>query len=165
MAVNDVKAANVTKYDAGGSGDNYIPDGYIKTVEKIWSDTYTLTGAITLTNTSIIIARIPSNKKIMGIDVVINTSISHSNGTISIGHSGDAQAFIQEVTVSHALSTTALSFPGSYVVTSGVTGGTVTPIAYAGYQMVTNGTTGNITLKLNNWVASSGTIKTVVHYT
>ena len=35
------KSANLTKYDNGGTGDNIIPDGYIKTVEKVWIDTYT----------------------------------------------------------------------------------------------------------------------------
>ena len=32
------EAANVAKYNAGGSGDNIIADGYIKTVEKVWID-------------------------------------------------------------------------------------------------------------------------------
>ena len=85
MATNSVKGANVTKFDAGGSGDNYIPDGYIKTVEKIWMDNYTLTGVITLTNTTISIATLPVNKKIVGIEVVIDTSVSQTSGTIAIG--------------------------------------------------------------------------------
>ena len=56
-------ATYLTKYFAGGSGDNIIPDGYIKTVEKIWMDTYTL--AFTNTLTAIAIAEIPENKKII----------------------------------------------------------------------------------------------------
>ena len=35
MASGTFKAANKTKYDAGGSGDNVIADGFIKTVEKV----------------------------------------------------------------------------------------------------------------------------------
>ena len=61
-----VKAANVTKYTASGSegsGDNYIADGYIKTVEKVWIDTYSVSAAIP-TTTSISIAKVPKGKKL-----------------------------------------------------------------------------------------------------
>ena len=60
------QAINVTKYNAGGSGDNIVPDGYIKTVEKIWMDSFT-TASITGTKASIDIAVLPLNKKIVGI--------------------------------------------------------------------------------------------------
>jgi len=65
-----VKAANVTKYDAGGSGDNIIEDGYIKTVEKVWLDTYSVAAAIPST-TSISIGKVPKGKKLTGVIVYL----------------------------------------------------------------------------------------------
>lgn len=81
--MSQLKSANVTKYDNGGSGDNYIGNGYIKSVEKVWIDTYTMT-AVT-TNDSICIARIPANKKI--IDVIVHmpaTSAGVTTATVSL---------------------------------------------------------------------------------
>lgn len=61
-------SANVTKYDAGGSGDNIISDGYIKSVEKVWIDSYAVTAAIP-SSTSICIARLKKNQKVTEIIV------------------------------------------------------------------------------------------------
>ena len=36
--MTNYQATNVALYVAGGSGDNLIPDGYVKAVEKIWLD-------------------------------------------------------------------------------------------------------------------------------
>lgn len=63
-----LKAANVTKYDAGGSGDNVISDGYIKSVEKVWIDTYAVTAAIASTS-SILIGYVPMGKRLK--DVIV----------------------------------------------------------------------------------------------
>jgi hypothetical protein len=64
------KGVNVTKFDAGGTGDNIIPDGFIKTVEKVWIDTYTFSSSATIgVGTVIDIAKIPVGKKITGIEV------------------------------------------------------------------------------------------------
>jgi len=65
----DLKATQVTKFDAGGSGDNYIADGYIKTVEKVWLDSYTNTTNVIGSDDSIKIAVIPKNKKITSVTV------------------------------------------------------------------------------------------------
>jgi hypothetical protein len=81
-------AANLAKYVLGGSGDNIIADGYIKSVEKVWIDSYTF--AFTNTLTAIAIAEIPANKKITSIDVDISTGTSQTSGTISIGYLYDA---------------------------------------------------------------------------
>ena len=62
-----VYGANVTKYLAPG-GDNIIADGFIKTVEKVWIDTYAVSAAIA-TTTSIAIAKIPKGKKLT--DVIV----------------------------------------------------------------------------------------------
>lgn len=67
-----LKSANVTKYDAGGSGDNVISDGYIKSVEKVWVDSYTLGAAAALgSDDSIAIGRIPKGKKLQSITVFL----------------------------------------------------------------------------------------------
>uniref|UniRef100_A0A6M3L3W2 Uncharacterized protein n=1 Tax=viral metagenome TaxID=1070528 RepID=A0A6M3L3W2_9ZZZZ len=69
MAANqDLKGANVTKYDAGGSGDNYISDGYIKSVEKVWVDTYNNTVVLS-SNDTIKIGVVPANAKILDVFV------------------------------------------------------------------------------------------------
>ncbi len=63
-------ATNVTKYNAGGSGDNIIPDGFIKSVEKVWLDTFVFSSAVTIGQGMVIdIAVIPQGKKITGIEV------------------------------------------------------------------------------------------------
>lgn len=64
------RATNTTKYAAGGTGDNIIPDGYIKSVEKVWLDTYVFSSSATIgTGMVIDIAVIPAGKKITGIEV------------------------------------------------------------------------------------------------
>jgi hypothetical protein len=83
------QAANVTKYAAGGTGDNIIADGYIKTVAKMWLDTYTMAAATTIPSaTTIDIAFIPNNKKIVGVDLYfpsLSTGASGTGSTITIG--------------------------------------------------------------------------------
>lgn len=64
-----VKAANVTKYEAGG-GDNVIPDGYIKSVEKVWIDTYAVDAAIPST-TTIAIGMLPKGAKLTDVTVYL----------------------------------------------------------------------------------------------
>lgn len=81
-----VKAANVTKYTATGSegsGDNYIPDGYIKSVEKVWIDTYTCAAALPST-TSIHIGKVPKGKKITDVIVYLPVlSGAATTGTVN----------------------------------------------------------------------------------
>lgn len=82
-----VKAANLTKFDKGGSGDNVIADGHIKTVEKVWIDTYTYSAAATIgIGTVIEVASIPAGKKITGIEVIgLDALSATSANTIQIG--------------------------------------------------------------------------------
>lgn len=166
------QAANVTKYAAGGSGSNYIPDGYIKTTEKIWFDNYTI--AFTNTNTTIDIAVIPVNKKIMGIEVAIFTSLTQTNGTVSIGFNTDASidTFLPATTITHNLTVSGISLPTAGFVMVGasatVTSATIVTqavIRQAAYQLVTAGTQSTIAIKLNNWTMTTGTIYTIVRYT
>ena len=82
-----LKSSNVTKFDNGGSGDNYIADGYIKSVEKVWIDTYTnTTNAITSADT-ILIGYVPKNKKLTDVIVYMPalTAGAVSAGTLCIG--------------------------------------------------------------------------------
>jgi hypothetical protein len=83
-----VIASNLTKYDAGGTGDNLIQDGFIKSVEKVWIDQYTYSSAKTIGIGLVIeVASIPAGKKICGIDVLglAVLAASNSNSTIQIG--------------------------------------------------------------------------------
>lgn len=83
------KGVNVTKFDAGGSGDNIIPDGFIKTVEKVWLDLYTFSSSATIgIGTVVEIAKIPAGKKITGIEIFgLNAAAISATSTnaVSIG--------------------------------------------------------------------------------
>lgn len=162
------EATYVAKWTAGGSGDNIIPDGYIKTVEKVWIDSYTI--AFTNTNTTIDIAKVPENKKITGIDVYIYTTASQTSGTVSIGFSTDSavDSFMAPYTITHNLTVTAIRLPTpglvNYASYTGV-GLTLGYAVLAGFQLVTAGTQSTISVKLNNWTMTTGTVKTIVRYT
>lgn len=166
-------AANATKYFAGGSGDNIIADGYIKTVEKVWIDSYTI--AFTNTLTAIVICDLPDNKKVTGIVVDIATTASQSNGTISIGYQQDTtdilatagvSEFLAPTTLTHNLTRTVIALPGFITYAGPTTTSATTAVGVqAGFQTVTTGTNTTIAVKLNNWTMTSGTIKTIVRYT
>jgi hypothetical protein len=168
-------ATYMTKYVAGGSGDNIIPDGYIKSVEKVWIDSYTF--AFTNTLTAIAIAELPPNKKITSIDVDIYTGTSQTSGTISIGYLYDAanvlatagcSDFFPPTSIIHNLTRSTIRLPSpGLVMSSGVTSCTIALGSVAGFEAVTGGTQTTIAIKLNNWTmtAATGTIKTVVRYT
>lgn len=80
-------AANLTKYNAGGTGDNIVADGYIKTVEKVWIDSFAFTAVLTTADT-VAIATIPANKKITGVDVYIPANWAPTTCTINVGITG-----------------------------------------------------------------------------
>jgi hypothetical protein len=73
-------ADNVTKVRAGGSGDNIVADGFIKTVEKVWIDTYTVSAAIPSTS-SLCIGKIPKGKKLT--DVIVHLPVLSGAATTS----------------------------------------------------------------------------------
>lgn len=168
MATNAVKGANVTKFDAPG-GDNIIADGYINTVEKVWLDNYTLTSVITLTNTTISLATLPPNKKLTRVCVMIETSASQTDQTVALGWSTDADAsgfgnIVNASVITHNLTVTTLNFPptGSPIA---VVSTAQLPGKMSAFQEVTSGTKVTIALKLNNWTATTGTIKSLVAWT
>jgi len=81
-----VKAANITKFDAGGTGDNIIPDGYIKSVEKVWIDTYTYSATATIGVGLVVeVATIPAGKKITGIDLYLPGLSATTTCTVTMG--------------------------------------------------------------------------------
>ena len=161
------EAANVTKYNAGGSGDNVIADGYIKTVEKVWIDSYTI--AFTNTNTTIDIAVLPANKKITSVVAEIYTTVSQTSATVSIGFSTDAavDALLTPVTLTHNLTRTSIVLPAGALQGNVAAGGSAVQVfgVLAGFQLVTGGTQTTVSLKLNNWTMTTGTVKTIVRYT
>lgn len=169
MATNSVKAANVTKYDAGGSGDNIVENGYIKTVEKVWMDSYTLTGNVTLTNTTISVANLKAGNKLTSVQVVVETSASQTNGTLSIGFASDADgatwgSIVEPVTITHNLTVSTLTFPQGGVLGSAVAS-TQPGTKIAMFQKYITGTQTTVAVKLNNWTMTTGTVKTIVRYT
>ena len=160
------EAANVTKYNDGGSGDNIIDDGYIKTVEKVWIDSYTI--AFTNTNTTIDIAVLPPNKKITGVVAIINTTASQTSGTISIGFSSDSavSTLLPPTTITHNLTRSSIALPSGGILGPAVAAlNQIDQFVTAGFQLVTGGTQTTVSIKLNNWTMTSVTIKTIVRYT
>lgn len=160
------EASNVAKYNLGGSGDNIVADGYIKTVEKVWIDSYTI--AFTNTNTTIDIAVLPPNKKITSIVALIDTTVSQTNGTVSIGFSTDASVntLLPATTVTHNLTRSGIVLPSGNILGTVVAAlGQLDNFVAAGFQLVTGGTQVTVSLKLNNWTMTTGTVKTIVRYT
>lgn len=158
------QAANVTKFNAPG-GDNIIADGYIKTVEKVWVDSYTI--AFTNTNTTIDIAVLPENKKITGISLVLETSASQTSGTISIGFNSDASVdtLMKATTITHNLTISSVTLPAAGILGAVVALTQAQSIQLTGFQLVTGGTQTTVAVKLNNWTSTTGTLKTIVRYT
>lgn len=83
-----LKSTNVTKYDAGGSGDNYISDGYIKSVEKIWTDTYTIGTTAIGSDDSICIGWLPKGKKLTDVVVYLPVLMGAASNTTVFLDSG-----------------------------------------------------------------------------
>ena len=163
----DKVAANLTKYNAGGSGDNIVADGYIKTVAKIWMDSYT-SASITSTKGSIDICTLPLNKKIVDIVCYVETSASQTSGSMAIGWSEDSLAnqgaIFPTTAIAHNLTASTIGL------SVGLLGGGAVAAGWAGakasaFQFVTTGTRTTIQLQFNNWTMSFTTVKSVVYYT
>ncbi len=158
--MSEVKGANVTKYDAGGSGDNYIADGYIKSVEKIWYDSYAIGTTALTTADTIIIARIPPNKKIMDVQVcypALTTEGTGTGSTLAVGVTGDLDKFIDDVEIGAAVgtidakNTTSARMDNADGMAYLTTGSTNTAIILSFGRKAT--------------LTTSSTIKTIVRYT
>jgi hypothetical protein len=64
----DIKSANVNKKDTGG-GDNYVSDGYIQSVQKVWVDSASMGSTALGSDDTICIGFVPGNKKINEVEV------------------------------------------------------------------------------------------------
>jgi hypothetical protein len=87
------KGVNSTKFDAPG-GDNIIPDGYIKAVEKVWIDYFTMSTNMSTADT-LQIATIPANKKITGVEVYFD-ALTPTSASINVGTASDPDKFIDD---------------------------------------------------------------------
>ena len=158
---------NATQYSllvSGGSGSNYIPDGYIRTVEKIWLDSFAFTAVLTTADT-VAIGTIPANKKIVGVEVMFpQASTPTSTMVINVGPSYATTALISGATIPTTLTPNVYKFTQNqnmgYVITSGtsaVSGGTITTFVNTPIYLSISGTA---------LVApTAGTIYTILRYT
>lgn len=153
-----VKAGNVTKFEAiqiGGSGDNYIADGFIKSVEKVWIDEYVMDTALATTS-SILIARIPKGKKITDIRVYLPV-LSDPGTTCTVycctGASTSITTYFGALKGSSAL--------------AGVDGGTASTVSLAATKALTelDADTGIYIMVNVEITVTAGTIRTIVKYT
>ena len=169
-------ATNVALYQLGGSGDNLIPDGYIRTTEKVWMDYYTYSTASTAlmtTSDTLLIGYIPANKKIVGCEVYVPLTLAPTTAAINVGPSYSTALLISNSTAyivaSFALTTSALNLqcvrlnnPNGILFvctssTTAVSGGTIlqnvnTPI-YLSF------------IGANLTAPTAGTITTILRYT
>jgi len=152
--------ANVTKHDANGSGDNRISDGYICSVQKIWTDTYSFTAAIP-SGTTINIAVLPANKKIWGIDVYFDNG-SGTATALSTGASGTGTT----ISLGYHLTTSSATGGSTFLSAGEACAGIYKLSANQGIGTVLAGLS-YITLKTDRiaTTATTGTIRTEVRYT
>lgn len=148
------KGANKTKWDAGGSGDNVISDGYIKAVEKVWIDSFTFSAVLTTADT-VDIAIVPANKKITSVEVYF-PDITPTTSTILVGPKGDTSKFINENVVAEE---------GAAGGQAGLNVARMTENDGAFY-VTTAETTVQLAIGVTAMTApTAGTIKTIVRYT
>jgi hypothetical protein len=154
-----LKSTYVTKYDAGGTGDNIIGDGFIKTVEKVWLDTYSVAAAIPTTS-SLLIARVPKNKKIT--DIVVHMPIvgaAATNTTIYVctGATTSTTTYFGKLVLGGDTQKTTFDVGTAATLRlNGVSSGSLTELpADVGIYLMINPATTN----------TGGTIKTIVRYT
>jgi len=161
--MSEYKAANVTKYDAGGTGDNLIDTGLIKSVEQVWVDSYAFTAAIAKDDTYVI-ARIPPGKRITDVIVcypALTTENQLTGSTLAVGTNDDTDKFIDDVDIGvfTARSDTTLSIE-NYVTMARMNNAD-------GCQYLTTGSTFTpivLSLGRKNATTTSGEIKTIVKY-
>lgn len=154
------KAANATKYVSGPALNNTIPDGNVKTVEKLWVDSFAFTSVLTTADT-LVIAYIPKFKKIMGVDVYLPSGFAPTSATINVGISGSTSLLVSSST---AYVIGNLAATGSTVlVTNRVTMNTVDGVAY---EVLNDNTPIYLSIGVTAMTSpTAGTIKTVVRYT
>lgn len=162
--------ANVTKYNAGGSGDYIISDGYIKSVEKIWMDYYTLTAAIATSDT-IVLATLPPNKKITDFLIYVPAkAVSNTTSTIMVGFNTNAsQDILRPILLDDVAANAATGGTLAGWTVPGLSSVTACPGNFdTGFQYVTTGSTNTLIVASIGVVATAatgGTIKWIIRYT
>jgi len=162
-----------TLYQAGASGDNMIPSGYVKAVEKVWIDSYIYNTASTLLMTTadtLIIGYVPANSKIVGVEVYVPNTFAPSTCLFNVGPSYSTSILISSAVVTFSAPTAGTVTQNkvtmnnqagfAYVVTASTTtvsGGTfvinqMTPIylSFSGVALT---------------APTAGTISTIIRYT
>jgi len=152
-----LNAANVTKYLAPG-GDNVISDGYIKTVEKVWIDSYTIAAAIASTS-SIQIAKVPKNKKIT--DIIVDMPVITAPATTCT-----VRCCTGATTATPGLLGILQNAAGVAAQTNTFDGGTVCTLHLAsGYRNQVMPVDVGVYLNCTAISITAGVIKTIVKYT
>lgn len=151
----------VTKYDNGGSGDNYIEDGYIKSVEKVWISSITVGTTAISTADTVVIARIAPGRKITSVEAyypALTTENQMTGSTLSIGVTGDTDKFVDDVEIGVRTALGSYADYLTYVHSNNPDG-----LSY----VTTGSTTTAIILSIGRKAATttSCTIKTIVRYT
>lgn len=161
--MSEYKGTNVAKYDAGGTGDNLIQDGLIKSVEQVWCDTIAFDAAIVKDDTYVI-ARVPPGKRITDVIVcypAMTTNCVLTGSTLAVGTNDDTDKFIDDVEIGAfvARSYTTLSLD-NYVTMARMNNAD-------GFQYLTTGSSFTpiiLSLGRQDSTTTSGEIKTIVKY-
>jgi len=85
-----VKGVNVTKYDAGGQGDNAVDQGLVNARPEVWTDTYEA-AALTAAST-IDVAKLPAGAKVHSVEMFFDALGASS--TIAIGDSDSTARYL-----------------------------------------------------------------------
>lgn len=95
--MTDYNSTNMTLHNSGSSGDNLIPEGYIRTVENIWLDSFNFTTVLTTADT-VCIGLIPANRHITSVEIYLPNGFTPTNTTINVGVSGSTSLLISSST-------------------------------------------------------------------
>lgn len=95
--MTNFNSTNVALTVAGGSGDNLISSGNVRTFEQVWLDSFTYTSVITTADT-ICIGIVPANRNIVGVEVMLPSTFAPTNTTINVGVSGSTAILISSST-------------------------------------------------------------------
>jgi hypothetical protein len=163
------QADNVKSFKDVGLGlvssyDN-IDSGYIRTIENVWLDSYTI--AFTDTKTTLDIAVLPKGRKLTSVEVVIETSVSQTNGSLALGFSTDGSygSIMEQSKVGANLTVTTIGLIGRGYAALYSTTLTGFLSKLSAFQKVITGTQDTICIQFNNWTMTTGTVKSIVRYT
>ena len=141
MATSE-SGVNKVKYDAGGSGDNYLDSGQYGAEVKCIQDQFEASGITT--GSTISVVNMPKGSKIVGCTVAFDALGTSS--TIQLGDALDDDRYIAATSSVSAGATSAIRVDG------------------IGYTIGTTATDEVIKLKVATSASINGTIKVVILY-